>query len=372
MSDGSDSHLVSLASLRGWAILLVMAVHFSEPFSGLPAGIVPLAVSGARGVQLFFVLSAFTLCMSWARSQESVPAFYIRRLFRIGPMYWLAILVFAVVLPDRPAPLGYIAANATFLHGLVPPAFNSVVPGGWSIAVEMTFYLIFPLVFGLCRHTYRTVAIVGALFVICSVSYSPLVSFCEARFGFPRQVWGDYFFLYFPNQLPAFLWGGLAYYAYKSGVSKTFVSLPGALVAVAVLIYLPHFDLFRSQRIYVYEPIFAYLLLCAIHGKARFLVGKWIAFMGERSFSGYLVHFFVLNFVFTVPVAGRSVLPLFQSVDDGLLGYVGFFPIFVLVTMLLSAATYRYIELPTIRFGTRLAKTLPPRRGASSLESVGS
>lgn len=286
-------------------------------------------------------------------------------------MYWLAILVFAVALGGNAAPLSYLVANATFVHGLVPPALNTVVPGGWSIAVEMTFYLVFPLVFLVCRHRYLTIGIVVVLFVICSATYYPLVDFLVPKHDFPRQIWSDYFFLYFPNQLSAFLWGGLAYYAHQSGLSEKIARRTGAFLAVAMMLYLPYFDLFRSQRIYVYEPVFAYLLLCTIRGKADFLVAKWVAFIGERSFSGYLIHFFVLSFLFTTPVVDRSVFQIFRSLDNGVLGYVGFFPLFVAVTMALSALTYRFIELPTIRLGARLAKALPPRQAASqTLEPV--
>lgn len=342
-----------------------MGVHFSEPFSGLPDVLAPLAASGARGVQLFFVLSAFTLCLSWAKSRDSVSAFYVRRLFRIAPMYWLAIFVFGFVLPSQPTSIIFLVANATFLHGLVPPAFNSVVPGGWSIAVEMTFYLIFPAVFILCKHIYLALSVIAGLFVVCTASYFPLVSAFEGKFAFSRQVWGDYFFLYFPNQLSAFLWGGIAYYIYKSGALKKFTILPGALFAVGVFFYLPYFDLFRAQRIYVYEPIFAYLLLCAVRGKSGFLVGKALAFIGERSFSGYLVHFFVLNVLFATPISDRTVLDMFRSIDDGLIGYVSFFPVFVLATMVLSTLTYRFVEVPTIRLGARVAKALPQRGSRS-------
>ena len=133
-------------AIRGYAILLVIAVHSSQYFSDLPDAVRTLADQGARGVQLFFVASAMTLCMSWqARHDGSVP-FYIRRFFRIAPMFYLSIPLFLWVRgfgPSIYAPDGigwrHIAMAATFTHGFMPDTITSVVPGSWSIADEMMF-----------------------------------------------------------------------------------------------------------------------------------------------------------------------------------------------------------------------------------------
>lgn len=75
MEPKASSHLDYIDALRGYAILLVMIVH---------AGIVmPEATAyvswGARGVQLFFVISAVTLMASWERRHDGAAAFYVRR-----------------------------------------------------------------------------------------------------------------------------------------------------------------------------------------------------------------------------------------------------------------------------------------------------
>jgi peptidoglycan/LPS O-acetylase OafA/YrhL len=73
---------------------LVIAVHSSQYFDDLPIGVRALADQGARGVQLFFVASAMTLCMSWHSRNDGALPFYIRRFFRIAPMYYLSIPLF--------------------------------------------------------------------------------------------------------------------------------------------------------------------------------------------------------------------------------------------------------------------------------------
>ena len=85
-------------ALRGMAILGVILVHSSQLVAPTNATLLWVMREGARGVQLFFVASALTLCMSWMtrNSHEKFPIrnFYIRRFFRIAPMFYIAILIY--------------------------------------------------------------------------------------------------------------------------------------------------------------------------------------------------------------------------------------------------------------------------------------
>ena len=76
------------------------------------------------------------------------------------PLFWIAIVFYLLVTRGRGirnlAPDGVSASDVLltffFLHWASVTAFNSVVPGGWSIAVEMQFYLLFPLLIYLFRR----------------------------------------------------------------------------------------------------------------------------------------------------------------------------------------------------------------------------
>ncbi|UFW43506.1 hypothetical protein BcanWSM471_10700 [Bradyrhizobium sp. WSM471] len=93
--------------------------------------------------------------------------------------------------------------TATFLHGFWPDSVNSVVPGDWSIAAEMTFYLVFPLLitaFGSRRHLYVALAIVLHLVNVClfkpwafalfSAYYGPGICLDHAAHQLPESVAG--------------------------------------------------------------------------------------------------------------------------------------------------------------------------------------
>ena len=107
-----------------------------------------LVDQGARGVQLFFVASALTLVMSWTSRNDGALRFYVRRLFRIAPMFWLGIAFFVWLDGFGPRYFSlkgidetHVILTSIFLHGWHPEYITSLVHGEWSIAVEMVFTL---------------------------------------------------------------------------------------------------------------------------------------------------------------------------------------------------------------------------------------
>ena len=94
------SRLHGLDFLRGVAILAVLTIHGSKSFPVDSQWINSALRVGSFGVHLFYLVSALTMCYMWElRSGELAPvrSFYIRRFFRIAPLFWLAIP--ACVLP---------------------------------------------------------------------------------------------------------------------------------------------------------------------------------------------------------------------------------------------------------------------------------
>ena len=155
-----DSKVKFIDALRGIAILLVVMVHTMQhnPIK-MPDFFVFVLSLCSRGVQLFFITSAITLFLSYNRrskSEQNIKInFYLRRFFRIAPMYYLAICYF--LFQDGFGPRYWLGdqtnitevnifSNFTFLNGCNPYWITSLVPGGWSITVEMMFYLFIPFI----------------------------------------------------------------------------------------------------------------------------------------------------------------------------------------------------------------------------------
>ena len=165
MSDRDPrERMPELDGLRGFAILLVWAGHY---FSVPGKGMVSLLDGywfrlGWTGVDLFFVLSGFLIggiLLNVRDSHRYFQTFYIRRFFRIIPLYyaWISIyiLLFAFDRHFLTSRIGTIErvdvsilAQFFFLQNLLP-SFGPVISfwwfnSTWSLAVEEQFYLVAP------------------------------------------------------------------------------------------------------------------------------------------------------------------------------------------------------------------------------------
>lgn len=105
------------------------------------------------GVAIFFVLSGFLLFRPWAssaaagRPRPGVRRYFWRRALRILPAYWLTVSVCLIVLPqNRPASAGDWLRHLTFTQIYQPDQLRAGLGQTWSLATEVVFYLVLPLV----------------------------------------------------------------------------------------------------------------------------------------------------------------------------------------------------------------------------------
>src|SRR5580658_858049 len=166
-----------LTALRGWAASGVVLVHMyalPTPKPALSPILVPLVWGGLLGVPLFYVLSAFTLSLSASRrGGEPIVDFYIRRFFRIAPLFYVMIGVYLYTFGEKP--VSVVLANLLFVNNFMLPddAYASIVAAGWSISVEMLFYAVFPVFFLVARDLKSALLLaVGALVVSFGVRLS--------------------------------------------------------------------------------------------------------------------------------------------------------------------------------------------------------
>lgn len=222
-------HYAYIDAIRGWAFFAVLVFHAALCVGHF--GGISLLQQGGYGVQLFFIASSVTLCNSMAsrRTQDRFPVtfFYLRRLFRIAPLYWCALafyLAWPGALPFGTPQSRYPVLTALFIQGWHPnPLLYNGVPGGWSIAVEMTFYAIFPLLFVLLNSIKRsTVALFAAIIYMSLLETSGVV---ERLFpGVPTVVAEFFKVHWFPHQLPVFVVGIFTYHVLKDESVKAWTA----------------------------------------------------------------------------------------------------------------------------------------------------
>jgi peptidoglycan/LPS O-acetylase OafA/YrhL len=370
-------HFDYINALRGYAILMVIAVHTSTAFPNLPNWLAQILSQGARGVQLFFVTSALTLSMSWVARNETAANFYTRRLFRIAPMFWIAIIFFVWLNgtgPSTYAPYGigfkHIAMTALLVQGFWPDTISSVVPGGWSVADEVIFYALFPaIVPPLLKASWKSLFIVAAAAIVLGPRLSGLF-----EYGFSNlwpgleSVSGNYFRLWwFPRQLPCFIFGIMLFRLSAEGRS---IPLPVArcagFLAIALMLSIPFLDgvkyVLPLGLVTTYGIAFSLFAFSLMYWPNSPLIGRPIEWIGKVSYSAYFIHFVVLRITPWLPSTGWPVAD-----------FAYMLLVQVLVTVGFSSLTYLMIEKPMIRLGSALIarSSLKPRKVAAQPEAVG-
>jgi exopolysaccharide production protein ExoZ len=339
--------------LRGIAITGVVAVHTSQYF---PSGIEAFDLFcglGRFGVQLFFLVSALTMCHMWQlRSSESRPIqkFYIRRFFRIAPLFWLAIPTYLLingVSKNYWAPEGIklkeILLTATFTHGFWPSSITSVVPGGWSIAVEMTFYLIFPFLIILIKNRSNVYLILA--FIIWAfytfIGRDLIGDFLINHYQTNRPlIIKEYLYLNFLNQAPIFLIGCFLYFS-NSSLKKIITLLLGWMAIGAGTKYLINIEGFNFLILYLSLSILVYYVI-------RFgLTCSSFQALGRNSYGIYLTHFSIL----TISSKHLNINHSFFSFSLALI-----FTIFI--SYLISRALHYSIEIKINSYTQRLTSKI--------------
>jgi peptidoglycan/LPS O-acetylase OafA/YrhL len=361
-------------ALRGWAILGVILVHSSHAVEPSSGALLWVMREGARGVQLFFVTSALTLCMSWMSrsSREDFPIrnFYIRRFFRIAPMFYIAILTYCLLNGFSPsiwAPNGirwwYVPLTAAFVNGFHPETITSVVPGGWSIAVEMNFYIILPFLLPLISSVRS-----GFFLLMVGLALSGFnVVLVPRIFAYPEsQQYLVKNFCYFNifGQLPVFIMGMICYFILRRDYPKRQIEMVGGFFLIVLLVAFlypafPQTDrsvvgkLIKMAHHLIAGGMFAVFAVLLAHFPVRLLVNRFTVTVGRWSFSMYLSHFAILSFF---SAAGFSRL---FPVSD--MASILHFLCVVPVTAVVSAFFYRYVEKPGIALGKSIIDRLDRR-----------
>ena len=247
---GTPARIPELDGLRGLAILSVLLFHLvsnSIPAGsrGLLGGVASIFRLGWSGVDLFFVLSGFLIggiLLDSKNSPRYFPTFYMRRLHRIIPIYFLWIMLFAVLVfvASRWLPLSLglasekprvILVYLLFLQNLVNFRHSDFalfwLAPLWSLAVEEQVYLLAPAVirFLSVRHL--------SAVLTCTIAAAPMLRVLLYLFGHSAAM-----YTWMPSRADALAMGVLAAVLWRTPAAKSRISIhPRALRAVLFLLF---------------------------------------------------------------------------------------------------------------------------------------
>lgn len=352
---GSPGRFAYIDALRGFAILGVIITHAGS-MAGLSGKLKSLSDIAGMGVELFFVVSAFTIFLTFARASSSetqpVRNFFIRRLFRIVPIYWAGILLYTAVYGLesrgwRPGPeLWHFPMHLTLTNILHPDTLSSVVPGGWSISVEIMFYMTMPIWFMLVRSIKSSIVftVTAALVSVVAIPLlRPLIDPFLPAYANLDEFW----YRSFLSQMPCFGFGFILYFLTVSR-SDPLEFLDRPIWNACLLLAAPvAFVVLKLGMPTHYAFCLASLMVAAALSRVpwRMLVNPITTFVGRVSYSAYLLHFLVIYELNKVlPAADIGAIPRFIV----LLG-AG-----TLITIPLAYGSYRAVELSFTALARRL------------------
>jgi peptidoglycan/LPS O-acetylase OafA/YrhL len=349
-------------AVRGIAILLVIVLHVSRAvIKTLPETIAYVCAKGSYGVQLFFVASAFTLYISYSNrinveGEQTNRNFFIRRFFRISPMYYLAALVYGVICyyvphynDGKPLVVWKVLANVFYVNDFIPGTINYLPPGGWSVGVEMIFYMCLPFLFSKIKDlkaatTWFVASAVGSIILKLLIRY--ILIRLSVNYQKPES-WFLYF--WFPNQFPVFFLGIILFYALQKYVVKSVITTYASFAVSTILLisisyFMPVIDPHNILPEHIIVAMFftINIFLLAQHN-IKIFNNRFTRYLGEISFSLYLIHFLVIYVL-----ADYFPLPA-----NPYLSFCTFLGLTIVAGGIISKITYNNIELKGIKLGNK-------------------
>jgi peptidoglycan/LPS O-acetylase OafA/YrhL len=364
-----SSYQPQLDGLRALAIMGVMMEHFGI---SLPT----LLRCGPLGVRFFFVLSGYFITLSLWRIQSDVARegeghllplgrYYLARLMRIGPPFYLALAVGAI--------FGIVEVRTNFFWLATFQANNHFAwlgywPGAvshfWSLAVQEQFYLLWPLVILTLPRRWFIPTMAAFIFfglafrIVCIATATSTITRWVTLFGC----------------VDSFAVGALIAYLKDSKMLQNISKLsPATLCALPLaafssfflgraLMTLPEDNVWLALTESVDEIFLAWLLMAALTG-IKGLCGtilSWspLVYLGKISYGIYVYHVFII--IIASPLLASYGLTETHASFARL-------AILFLLTVSLASLSWHYLEQPFLAWKDRLSRPLPrPQPEASA------
>jgi peptidoglycan/LPS O-acetylase OafA/YrhL len=303
------------------------------------------------GVELFFVVSAFSLCQAMPRHEADARpllGFAIRRFFRIAPLFYALMIVILALNPwGQVYKTKEIAANVFFIFNFIDGWQPSIVPAGWTIGVEMPFYLLFPFLFRVTKDFWCSIIAVLSTLILAETY----------RLGIQASLsnWQNYMLYASVFKLPIFCFGIMAFYSvpFLSEVRNRWHV--GIVFQLAAVIFFFAMQMGRTSIIDAYQwrgVMFCLLVIGFGLAPISFIVNRVTAYLGKISYSIYLLHIPIIMILMPV------IRFIESSTQSKFVSYGGSASTVAAVTICLSHLCYEWFEEPINQFGRRFARRI--------------
>lgn len=355
----STRYMPGLDGLRAIAVIGIIIYHLNKQW----------LTGGFLGVDTFFVISGYLITSLLLFEYEStgiinLKQFWLRRIKRLIPaMLVLVMVVTVATLIFKPAEIvnikqdafaaifyvsnwWYIATDVNYFEQFAFMPLKHL----WSLAIEEQFYIIFPIVFILLLLTikkYRNVTLV--LWIVSLVSLLTMIIIGQAQTGHSRVYFGTDTRLQtmLLGVIFAFVWPPFKLKKNPNHILRTIIDSIGfvGIVLLLMLFFIVNDDSnwIYNGGFYLISGLTLFVIMSAVHPSgyfAKILGNPFFIYIGKRSYSLYLWHFPVISFIHSYYVDGQ--LPVYVYVAD------------IILTIVLSEMSYRYIETPFRKRGVQV------------------
>lgn len=366
-----------LHGLRFFAALAVVIGHVEllKKYHGYPnlADDPRVYELGRIAVTFFFVLSGFLITFLLLQEKReagvvSIRRFYVRRILRIWPLYYLTVFLAFVVLPrlrsfDIPS-LSFAAGDPRaapimlFLM-LLPQVALSLYPPVpyaeplWSIGVEEQFYLLWPLLVSRVRNVLWIAVPVAAAGI--TLKQGALAFATTLHDKDQLRFWNHFIDYFYFNRFECMAVGAVGawlIFERKKGILRFLFSTPIQVLAYVLSAYAIFTT--RGKPLLSYMPhsvLFCVVIMNIAANQRSFvkLESNVFVLLGNISYAMYLLHEIAIGGVMHVQatLTGHDV----RGVGANVLLYAAS----VIVTVVMATLAYKMFELPFLRLKKRYA-----------------
>lgn len=313
--------------LRLLLAISVLIVH-STPIFGFTL------IGGRIAVESFFMLSGFAIALTFSHKyQNNLKEFYKNRFLKLFPLYWfftILVIIVSISIYGRFSLFGgyfinpiskiililfnssplfsgitnFLALNTNngqiFLtsafRNTVPEIWNYLIlPQGWTIGLEITFYIFAPF---LIKQKTKTLLIISTISLV-----TRLLAY---RFlGLAHDPWE---YRFFPFEIIYFIAGILAYRAYvKYNLKSKLLYLIPIFLFTIIFQFIP----FNTNKMIIYYVIFFLSIPFLFHFTKD---NKFDRLLGEISYPLYLCHFLIIDIFAQIIKVDHQYLGLYSLI----------------------------------------------------------
>ena len=314
---------------------------------------------GGLGVYFFFVLSGFLITYLLLAEKEkgeiSVKKFYMRRILRIWPLYYLIVILAFFIFPHieylhLPWLQSHFYENywqQFFLFVFMLPnlalAMHPAIPHAgqlWSIGVEEQFYIVWPWVIKKSNNLVKNLVLIGSIIVVAKI----IVVFLYKSHS-DSEVFTIVKLLLAMSKIECMVIGSIgAYFTFFKKIDLNSL-VYNKITQILSLTFIPVLILFTPDFLQdgihlAFSVLFLIIILNVAFNDRSILTFKHKIFyhLGSISYGIYMYHMVVVV----------GVLQIFSSIfkdnKNGLTSNICYYVFSILITVCVSYISYHYFE----------------------------